>query len=904
MSCSCGGACCQTPDGVRNRCDCCAGVEALTPVLIDNPPGRSELAWRVGTHGSFAATMQAEIRRGEALRRLATRRGDDWTIALIDAWASALDVLSFHQERYGQELFLRTAAERRSLLELARLIGYELAPGVAARVALAFTLDAGPGSPRQVTIPAGTGAKSLPQAKDELPQSFETVEDLAADLRFGRLRPRLTADHPAPEVGQRAFWLEGTATGLERGDPLLLVESTATGKQELLRVRTVEPVAKEGRTLVRCDAAATAPRTATDPWLAELQADLAARGSTPGFVDAAILFQWLEYFDDWDTDQLIEWVEAELRGEPDFDPTDFDAPGLFALRVSARPFGHNAPLKAMLPSDTYGAFDGDWDQTGGYPIGKTAVSDTDKGCIHLDQTYPEIVAGSWAVLENHAGLAVELRLREVREESVADFGMSGKASRLVLERVDGSDIIHGDPLELPFALRQTAVHAGAERLQLAPLPIEEIAAATADLLLEEVVPHLEPGRALIVEGERSDRPGIVAREEVRVERVLQSSHTWVFFEAGLEYGYLAQTVTIHGNVAEATHGESKAEVLGSGDASQAHQSFRLRQAPLTWTAAPVPGGAESSLEVRVDGVRWREEPSLYALGPCDRAYTLRRDDDGHTRVQFGDGRRGARLPTGAENLTAGLRVGVGVSGLVAAGRISLLPSPPLGVRAVINPLPSADAEDPETRDRARENAPITVRTLDRVVSLADFEDFARTWAGVDKARADFVWDGHRRVVHLTLAGIDGAVPSDDLLKDLCTALAGSRDVRPPVRLAPYRPVRVAVEARLLVDADYVYEDVEAAAGDALTAAFGYGVRRLGQPLRRAEVMAVLHEVAGIVAIDVDGLHVTSGSALADEHGLQAAPARWVSGPPGELVAAQLLYLAPGWAEPLRLSPLR
>ena len=60
-----------------------------------------------------------------------TRADSDFTIALCDAVATTLDVLSFYQERIANENFLRTATERRSILELARLIGYELAPGVA-----------------------------------------------------------------------------------------------------------------------------------------------------------------------------------------------------------------------------------------------------------------------------------------------------------------------------------------------------------------------------------------------------------------------------------------------------------------------------------------------------------------------------------------------------------------------------------------------------------------------------------------------------------------------------------------------------------------------------------------------------------------------------------------------------
>ena len=61
-----------------------------------------------------------------------TRAPDDPTIALLDAWATVADVLTFYQERIANEGFLGTATERRSILELAKLVGYKLRPGVSA----------------------------------------------------------------------------------------------------------------------------------------------------------------------------------------------------------------------------------------------------------------------------------------------------------------------------------------------------------------------------------------------------------------------------------------------------------------------------------------------------------------------------------------------------------------------------------------------------------------------------------------------------------------------------------------------------------------------------------------------------------------------------------------------------
>ena len=55
--------------------------------------------------------------------------------------ACAADVLTFYQERVANESYLRTATERVSLQEMAKLIGYRLRPGVAAETRLAFALE-------------------------------------------------------------------------------------------------------------------------------------------------------------------------------------------------------------------------------------------------------------------------------------------------------------------------------------------------------------------------------------------------------------------------------------------------------------------------------------------------------------------------------------------------------------------------------------------------------------------------------------------------------------------------------------------------------------------------------------------------------------------------------------------
>jgi hypothetical protein len=180
-------------------CGCCEGTQAWTPVSTANRPGLAALRYRAGTHGTFLATMKARlatmtvdapgadgqtIESFRPLTGLTTRDASDPAIALLDAWASVADILTFYQERIANEGYLRTATERRSILELARLVGYALRPGVAATVYLAYALDDNQLDP--VELPAGARAscrRCSRRARSSSPASNGTTSRCGGSAR-------------------------------------------------------------------------------------------------------------------------------------------------------------------------------------------------------------------------------------------------------------------------------------------------------------------------------------------------------------------------------------------------------------------------------------------------------------------------------------------------------------------------------------------------------------------------------------------------------------------------------------------------------------------------------------------------------------------------------------------------
>lgn len=209
-----------------NDCGCCAGAERLPGVRL-NAPGLPLVDYRIGRYGEFKAALLARLSSTDypALAGLRTRANDDFSIAYCDAGSVMFDVLSFYQERIANEAYLRTSTERRSIIELARLIGYQPSPGVAASTHLAFKLEDAPGMPsmaaQPVTIPVGTRAQSIP-GPNEAPQTFETVEAVTARVEWNAIPAQISEAQKLPD-GTRELFLAGTDTQLQPGDMLLLV---------------------------------------------------------------------------------------------------------------------------------------------------------------------------------------------------------------------------------------------------------------------------------------------------------------------------------------------------------------------------------------------------------------------------------------------------------------------------------------------------------------------------------------------------------------------------------------------------------------------------------------------------------------------------------------------------------
>jgi hypothetical protein len=1009
-------------------CGCCEGVRALTPLPTANRPGLGELSVRIGTHGSFLATMKARLSThalGDgpaAARPLAALgvRDSDASIALLDAFATMADVLTFYQERIVNEGYLGTATEMRSVHELARLVGYQTRPGVAASARLAFTLDSN--VTEEVTIAAGSQVRTVP-GPGELPQIFETSEDLVARSEWNRLGVR-QVEPPSWKAGdepqRRTLYLAGTSSRLRAGEPILValgdarprpyrlveieaepdldrtrivllpwgapaVESTLTAELKTLRAKA--PVGMISTLVVndldrldqsflggeerwqRIDAVRTSVRAMHDgassgatilkAWLLDVDRALnrmiearlgplppddcsfetAIAGLTkpPSAPPASAL-----HLGGPIQDRFLKAGDAALdmlaSASPDLRdhlaeamsgcraPTPVVPVRLWALRVRANLFGHNFPKRRRIVPTIDAA--GRQASTETVEIGEWPIVTWNENdflyrerpnLLWLDSGYDEIAPGSWLFIDSSAALRSDAERARVPNLAVepaqpwlvtranavqagltrTEYGGSGASSRIAIDPGDGwirfAGVIElhnllGQPIvDLDYrTVRATIVYAASEELALAPQPIAEPVCGGADepIELDGLYLGLAPGRHVVVSGERADIgdiEGVSGAEPAMIAAVAHdvravgggvvpwthkpyfrnqgpppkhpgdSVHTFIWLAKPLSYCYRRGAIAIHANVVKATHGETHAESLGSGDGARANQAFELKHSPLTHLAVPTPSGAADTLQLLVNDLRWSRAASFVDLPATARAYIVRTDHEGRSSLVFGDGAEGARLPTGTLNVAATYRSGLGRAGNVRAGQIQQLVTRPLGVKEVVNPLAAAGGADRETRDQARRNAPLATAALGRVVSPVDYADFARTFAGIAMADAVEISNGRRSVIHVTLAGLDDVPlePASDLLAALRKAYRQLGDPFQPVRVAPRELWLLVVEARLRIDPDRRWQVVAGAVRQTLLEAFGFERRSLGQGVASSEVLSAIQSVEGVAMVDLD-----------------------------------------------------
>ncbi|GAA1516355.1 putative phage baseplate assembly protein [Agromyces terreus] len=230
---------------------------------------------------------------------------------------------------------------------------------------------------------------------------------------------------------------------------------------------------------------------------------------------------------------------------------------------------------------------------------------------------------------------------------------------------------------------------------------------------------------------------------------------------------------------------------------------------------------------------------------------------------------GSVPPKGAPIRVPRYRVGGGARGNVAPGALSVLRSTVPFVNRVVNRRAAHDGVDGESVEEAKARGPLTLRTLDRAVTLEDYEQLARRVApSVARVRAvPATGKGEEQGVRLLVVpsavhAADGRVefadliPSEDVLTLLADELERRRTVGARLAIEPPLYQGITIVAKLIAKPRFAVERLREDAVAALYRSFdaahggsdGTGWP-FGRPVLAGEVYAVLQSLPGTELVD-------------------------------------------------------
>lgn len=785
----------------------------LFPKPIFNRPALRHIDYRIGNYADVRAHLLDQLNRQPALAALTHRGADDPAIALLEGDAIVADILTFYQTLYANETYLRTAQWPQSITDLVRLTGYRLAPGVGGETTFALTIKGN----RSVTVPADFGLKAQLEGMDK-PVDFETraaLEAVPALGLFTLYRPRHT---PPIADGSSVLRVSSLDVVLKVDDRLLLGEpvGAAANPSRLINTQVVgiaEVWDSFGQRYVRL--------------------------KTPIRRSTAV---------------------ASLRA--------------YKLGESLRHFGHASPatiatVENGVPSSRNTSYERRTD------IGTTVDVDPDLTTTQfpLDREFKGIAVGDTVLIQgsfryqssgSRARMTLVREVTQVDNESLAWGMQSGAATMLGLDdtmsTLSAGNLYRYSDVRSLGLLQVTAspftVHAG---------PVATSAASGQTLVYfgsPEHAKQLDGRRLLLVADDGSSR-------DVRVNFVqasfgaVDTFHT-VSLDRTVDYGdfgYDLPHVRVFGNVVDASQGKTLDSVaIGSGDGRAVFQSFALPKVPLTYLfdAARTPAQTPE-LDLYVAGVRWKKLDTLFNAGPMCQVYIVREDADGNSVVQFGDGKTGARLPTGRDNVVAGFRVGLGAHGVLKADTKPQATGKLKELDKVHLPVEVTTGAGPEPAANARIAAPAKLQSLGRLVSLADYEAETRMLPNVLKASARWAAPEGTPAIVLTVLTQSGSNADLAQIRDALGAYSRCRGpARHPVLAINGHLQYVHVDAVIGYDPSRLVGDItrniklalglagdEANGIDGKDGLFGLGRRDFHQSVHTSEIIGAIQNVPGV-----------------------------------------------------------
>lgn len=280
------------------------------------------------------------------------------------------------------------------------------------------------------------------------------------------------------------------------------------------------------------------------------------------------------------------------------------------------------------------------------------------------------------------------------------------------------------------------------------------------------------------------------------------------------------------------------ELIGSSDGTP-NQEFALG------SLGVITG---STISVKVGTLSYTRVDFLIDYGSDDPVFSTYTDGAGITRIVFGDGVSG-RIPTNGTNITSSYRYSdtAGKLGNIAANTLTVV-SPTRANLEVTNALSFSGGSDAETTDSVRINAPLSLRALNRAVSLRDYISLAVQVNGVAKANAMSTSFG---AVTVFVAASGGGTLSSTLQNQIQTAYTDAVPPGTTLSIRDFTPVYPYVTVTVNVLPQYNAANVGAAVSSALATLFAFDNVTFNDLINQGSLYAACNAVDGVAYVTLN-----------------------------------------------------
>lgn len=318
-------------------------------------------------------------------------------------------------------------------------------------------------------------------------------------------------------------------------------------------------------------------------------------------------------------------------------------------------------------------------------------------------------------------------------------------------------------------------------------------------------------------------------------------------EKDREGNYLYKAIVEHGT-------SINSDIIGSSNGTQ-YQEFTLSYAPVIVDSLKVYVSDEFNID------EWERVSNFIESDNTSKQYMTETTEADTVKIMFGSGVSGAIPPVYEDGISASYRVGGGHEGNVSLETITEMSSKPAVIIDTMNIEQIQVGKDKESIAEARINAPLSLKTLWRAVSLEDYANLLLQEYVGEVINCKAIAEEDRYTVSVY---VQTKEPFTEELKAKYFAFLDERkEIGYNLQIFPPTYKDVNLNVRIVTNKAYKNSYVQGIVKSKLEDMFTVGNYSFGEPLLVSSVIKEVMNLPGVYDVSIDA----PGYSAPNEHSI-------------------------------------